>query len=74
MSWTRGYKSGFPEATTPELDEYFCHFHGGSPSPVPPHFLNCPETGTCEFGPFMNVTEAVAALGTSPPPEAEAAL
>jgi hypothetical protein len=60
--WTRGYLSGFPEATTPELDRYFHHLHGGSPGATPPHWRDCPEGEQCEFGPFMDVDEAVAAF------------
>jgi hypothetical protein len=41
-----GYLSGFPEATTPELDAYYYHHFGGSPSATPPRFAcgenDCP--------------------------------
>jgi len=40
-----GYLSGFPEATTPELDAHYYHHFGGSPSSTPPHH-SCPE-GQC---------------------------
>lgn len=41
-----GYLSGWPEATTPELDAYYHHYHGGSSSARPPH-AEC--GGACPF-------------------------
>jgi hypothetical protein len=61
-----GYKSGFPEAVTPELDEFYFHFYGGSPSATAPHAA-C-QAGTCPYplGPRIKPGE--------PEPEPEASL
>jgi len=49
-----GYLSGLPEATTPELDAYYYHHQGGSPSQVPPHYA-CLDNGTdCPFPPYAD--------------------
>jgi hypothetical protein len=42
-----GYLSGWPEATTSELDRYYHHHFGGSPTPNPPHSF-CAE-GQCPY-------------------------
>ena len=47
-----GYRSGWPEATTPELDDYYHHYQGGSPSATPPHAA-C-EPGGCTYPPYAD--------------------
>ena len=47
-----GYLSGWPEAITPALDEFYHHYHGGSPSATPPH-AGC-EPGDCPFPPYAD--------------------
>jgi hypothetical protein len=49
---SNGYLSGWPEATTPELDRYYHHHHGGSPSARPPH-ADC-KPGGCPFPPYAD--------------------
>jgi len=50
-----GCKSGFPEATTPELDDIYFHFNGGSPS-----HMAC--AGQCEYGGSQQTAVEAASL------------
>ena len=64
-----GYLSGWPEATTPELDEFYHHYHGGSPSARPPH-ADC-EADACPFPPYAD-PPGPPSLRPQPEPEPEA--
>lgn len=51
-----GYKSGFPEAVTPELDEFYFHLCGGSPGAPCPHD-KCGDEHPCPYGDDIKAAE-----------------